>query len=139
MIFVHRNNLPVCIFRRWTWASLNFGELNLYRPPQLKNTRWQEKMWPIMAEEGTLLFQDHISIYDFCHNISMSFLWGWESRTSSKLYDSIRTTYSKLKSYLNHENQCRPTFFYTLNSSGIRKKFEKNQAINQNQFDTGFT
>lgn len=25
-----------CIFRIWTWASLNFGELNLYLPPPLK-------------------------------------------------------------------------------------------------------
>lgn len=34
--FVYRNNLPVCIFRLWTWASLNFGKLNLYLPPRLK-------------------------------------------------------------------------------------------------------
>lgn len=34
--FVHRNGLPVCIFRLWTWASLNFGELNLRRPPRPK-------------------------------------------------------------------------------------------------------
>lgn len=34
--FVHRNNLSVHIFRLWTRASLNFGELNLYPPPSLK-------------------------------------------------------------------------------------------------------
>lgn len=31
--FVHKNNLPVCIFRLWTRSSLNFGKLNLYLPP----------------------------------------------------------------------------------------------------------
>lgn len=64
--FVHRNNLPVCIFSLWTWASLNFGELNLRRPPRLKNTRSEEQMWPIAAEEDTFLFRDVISNYDFC-------------------------------------------------------------------------
>lgn len=47
--FVHRNNLPVCIFRLWTWASLNFGKLNLYLPPWLKiHTRKREcgPLWP---------------------------------------------------------------------------------------------
>lgn len=58
--FVHRNNLPVCIFRLWTWASLNFGKLNLYLPPRLKNTHSQERMWAVTAEEDTFRFQDVI-------------------------------------------------------------------------------
>lgn len=55
--FVHRNNLPVCIFRCWTWASLNFGELNLYLPPQLKIQAGERECGPLTAEEDTFLFQ----------------------------------------------------------------------------------
>lgn len=43
--FVHRNILPLCIFRLWTRASLNFGELNLYSALQLKKvTSSRERM-----------------------------------------------------------------------------------------------
>lgn len=55
--FVHRNNLPVCIFRLWTRASLNFGELNLYLPPRLKYTLQRGRMSPITAEENATLIQ----------------------------------------------------------------------------------
>lgn len=41
--FVNRNNLPVCIFRSWTWVSLNFGELNLDPLPQPKIPNWKAR------------------------------------------------------------------------------------------------
>lgn len=36
MILCTETIFRCCIFRLWTWASLNFGELNLHLPPQLK-------------------------------------------------------------------------------------------------------
>lgn len=54
----------------WTWASLNFGELNLYLPPPLKiHARKRERMWLIMAEEVTFLFQDVISMMIFASHV----------------------------------------------------------------------
>lgn len=88
-----------------------------------------------MAEEGTLLFQDHISIYDFCHNISM-FLWGWESRTSSKLSNPSEWPIPNKKVTLTMKTNVKlfSHFNFTRNQKEIWKR---KQAINQNQFDTG--
>lgn len=38
---MHRTTLPVSIFRRWTWASLNFGQLKLASSSWSENTSWQ--------------------------------------------------------------------------------------------------
>lgn len=48
--FVYRNDLSVCIFSVWTRASLNFGELNLYLPPQLPKTTTNKKKSKLMRE-----------------------------------------------------------------------------------------
>lgn len=64
--FVHRNDLPVCIFRLWTWASLNFGELNLYLPPQLKIHACKRECDPLQPKKilscFKMLFQTMIFI-----------------------------------------------------------------------------
>lgn len=61
--FVHRNNLPVCIFRLWTRASLNFGELNLY-PPPLK-IHAQKRQNVAHRDRRRCFFLFHVVIHNF--------------------------------------------------------------------------
>lgn len=79
--FVHRNNLPVCIFRLWTWASLNFGELNLYRPLWLKIHTRKRECGPLRLKKTLfcfkMLFQTMIFVlffpYVLCLRVMYSF------------------------------------------------------------------
>lgn len=64
--FEHRNNLPVCIFRLWTWASLNFGELNLYLPPQLKIQARSRECGPSRLKEILFCFKLLFQTMSFC-------------------------------------------------------------------------
>lgn len=60
--FVHRNNLSLCIFSLWTWASLNFGELNLYLPPRYKVQACKRECGPLQLKK----LGNYFNLW-FCH------------------------------------------------------------------------